>query len=83
MNQILEVGTKIRAYDFFGMEDNYVEGVIVVVRRDTCQYELSPTKIVRGDNVEFPTPEDSYWFFVDFMGQRMVDDQWNRIEVIV
>ena len=83
MNQILEVGTKIRSYDFFGVDDNYVEGVIVAVYGNTCQYKLSPTKIVRGDNVEFPTPEDSYLFFVDFMGRRMVDDQWNRIEVIV
>ena len=38
MNQILEVGTKIRSYDFFGVDDNYVEGVIIAVYGNTCQY---------------------------------------------
>lgn len=78
MNQILEVGTKIRSYDFFGVVDYYIEGVIVDVDTLNRYYGVKVLKQMRGGD---ETIRQNF-VDVDFMGQRMVDDKWNRIEVI-
>ena len=79
MNQILEVGTKIRSYDFFGVVDYYIEGVIVDVDTLNRYYDVKVLKQMSGGD---ETIRQNF-VNVDFMGQRMVDDKWNRIEVIV
>ena len=78
MNQILEVGTKIRSYDFFGMEDHFVEGIITEVDTLNRVYCVKVLKqISRGNEIS-----GKKYIGVDFMGQRVIDDIWNRIEVI-
>lgn len=78
MNQILEVGTKIRSYDFFGVVDYYIEGVIVDVDSSNHCYGVKVLKQMRGgdERVTF------HYACVYFVGTHMVDDKWNRIEVI-
>ena len=78
MNQNLQVGTKIRSYDFFGVVDYYIEGVIVDVDLLNRVYGVKVAKTIHGGK----EATGHKFVDVDFMGQRMVDDRWDRIEVI-
>lgn len=49
MNQILEVGTKIRSYDFFGVVDDYIEGVIVDVDTSNRYYGVKVLTAIRNN----------------------------------
>jgi hypothetical protein len=78
MSNVLEVGTKIRSYDFFGIADYFIEGIIVDVDNLNRVYGVKVVKTVHAGK----KATGHKFVDVDFMGQRMVDDQWNRIEVV-
>jgi hypothetical protein len=76
----LNVGDKVRSYDFPSTKECYFEGIIQIINKDEGTFVCEPTKQVwEGKSLEFYIKK----FTAVLPGEFWLDDQWsNRIELV-
>lgn len=78
MKTILPVGTKIKSYDFYKMNDSYMFGEIVALEGDIYQVTLERRVIEKAVK-----KIESEFFYTPVQGAMIMDDLWDRIVVVI